>query len=108
LPSAGGCCHWNIEPAHGLQEVTWDMLAPMRIGPDETVEFMLKCYEVAYYHGPQSEVMIDPDELGLPATFGVGTEYLADEEVDWSEWIGQWCLDDVAVQSESPSGEFPR
>ena len=62
----------------------------------------LQDYDVAYRHGPQAEVMVDPDDLGLPQTFGLGTEHLAEEDFDWSEWAGQWCLD------EALSGEFPR
>jgi hypothetical protein len=73
-------------------------LSPLRIGPDEMVEQILKCYEVPYAHGSRSEVLIDPDDLGLPQTFGVGTEHLVEEDFDWSEWAGQWCLDDVPVR----------
>lgn len=97
LPEVGGCCQHDIKAVEGLQEICWDMLAPLRIGPDETVEQFLKCYEVPYVHGSCSEVLVDPDDLGLPQTFGLGTEHLDDEEFDWTDWVGQWCLDDVPV-----------
>ena len=95
-------------PVSGLLEVGWDMLALLRIGPDEMVEQFLRDYDVPYRHGPQAEVLVDVDVLGLPRTFGLGTEHGTDEALDWSEWIGQWCLDDVAVEDEALSGEFPR
>jgi hypothetical protein len=106
LPASGGCCQHDVAPVSGLLEVSWDMLAPLRIGPEEMVEQFLRDYDVPYRHGPQAEVMVDPDDLGLPQTFGLGTEHLAEEDFDWSEWAGQWCLDDVPLVDEALSGEF--
>ena len=85
LPASGECCQHDVEPVTGRQEISWDMLSPLRIGPDEMVEQVLKCYEVPYAHGPRSEVLIDPDDLGLPQTFGVGTEHLVEEDFDWTD-----------------------
>ncbi len=95
---AAGCCQHNVAPVSGLLEISWDMLAPLRIGPDEMVEQFLQDYDVPYHHGPQAEVMVDPDDLGLPQTFGIGTEHVTDEKLDWSEWAEQWCLDDAACR----------
>jgi hypothetical protein len=111
LPASGGCCQHNVAPVSGPVEVSWDMLVPLRIRPEEMVEQFLQDYEVPYHHGPQAQVMVDPDDLGLPRTYGIGTERMAEEEMDWSEWAGQWRLDDVPLEEEEEetlSGEFPR
>jgi hypothetical protein len=106
-PADGGCCHHDVEVV-GQLEISWHMLAPLRIRPEEMVEQFLQDYDVPYQHGPQSQVLVAPDDLSLPRTYGIGTESLAEEEMDWSEWAGQWRLDDVPLVEETLSGEFPR
>jgi len=95
LPEAGGCCHWNVEPVAGPREVTRDMLAPIGIGLEETEVYVLRRLEVPYELGPQGEVLIEPARLGLPLTFGQGTDHRPDEVFDWSAWTGQWCREEL-------------
>jgi hypothetical protein len=94
LPAQGGCCHWNIPLVAGRQEVTPRMLAILGLRPDETVEFVLQNLDVPYHCGPRGETMIDPEELGLPLTYGLGTEHLPEMDFDWSAWTGQWCREE--------------
>jgi hypothetical protein len=35
-------------------------------------------------------VLIDPARLPVPLTYGLGTNHLADERFDWSDWYEQW------------------
>jgi len=35
-------------------------------------------------------VMVDPATLMVPFTYGLGTEHMPDEIIDWSAWFDQW------------------
>jgi hypothetical protein len=97
LPSvagSGGCCHWNVGPVSGLQIVTRSMLAPLGISIEETEEFVLRRLDVPYRLGTQGEVVVDTSSLATPFIFGEGSEHLPEEELDWSAWLGQWCLEE--------------
>ncbi len=107
-PADGGCCHHNVAVVAGRVEVSWDMLAPLLIRPEELVEQFLRDYDVPFYRGPQARVLVDPADLNLPRTYGIGTEAAGEEDMDWSEWAEQWCLDEVPLVEDALSGEFPR
>ena len=94
LPAAGGCCHWNVTPMTGSLIVTRPMLAPLGISIEETEEFVLRRLDVSYRQGTQGEVIVEIDSLSTPFTMGQGTEHLPEEELDWSAWLGQWCLEE--------------
>jgi hypothetical protein len=70
------------------------MLAPLGISLEETEEFVLLKLEVPYRLGPYGEVIVDIDDLSLPFHFGRGTNHLPEEELDWSAWLGRWCLEE--------------
>ena len=72
--------------------VTRSMLTLLGISIEETEEFVLRRLEVPYRLGAQGEVVVDPRVLATPFIFGEGTEHLPEEELDWSAWLGQWCL----------------
>jgi len=92
LPAgAGGCCHHNVEPATGWQPVSRETLAPLAIRPDETVASVLQREGVSYRLDAAGRCLVDPLDLGLPNTFGFGTnDHLPDEQFDWSAWFEQW------------------
>ena len=93
LPSvAGGCCHWNVTPVRSPHVVTRAMLVSLGISLEETEEFVLRRLDVPYRLGAQGEVIVEIDSLSTPFTMGQGTEHLPEEELDWSAWLGQWCL----------------
>ena len=89
---SGGCCHWNVVPVSGPQVVTRAMLAPLGISIEETEEFVLRRLDVPYRLSAHGEVIVEIDSLSTPFTMGQGTEHLPEEELDWSAWLGQWCL----------------
>lgn len=91
LPAAGGCCHWNVELVQGLRQVTPDMVIPLGLWPGEAIAQALERLDapLAWVNG---EPVIDPDSLGLPDTYGVGTEeveeaYPAGPASDFEGWI---------------------
>ncbi len=91
LPAERRCCHWNVEPAQGEQVITLEMLEPLGITENETVLEMLDWLDAPYRVDSEGRVLVDPDNLGLPATYGLGTEIiLEDEAMDWSEWSFVW------------------
>jgi hypothetical protein len=72
------------------------MLAPLGIGVEETEVGVLLSLEVPYQLGQQAELIVDPDELGIPFTYGLSTEHMPEELFDWTEWFGQWCQEELA------------
>lgn len=78
----GGCCHWNVELVTGPQPVTLEMLAPLDAGP-EPAETLLSGLDAPYEVDPDGRIWIDPDRLDLPEVYGLGTEALAPEWMDW-------------------------
>ena len=70
------------------------MLAPLGISIEETEEFVLRRLDVPYRLGTRGEVVVDTSVLATPFIFGEGTEHLPEEELDWSAWLGQWCLEE--------------
>ena len=91
LPEADGCCHWNVEPAQGPQIIHREMLTSLGMGMTDTEEFILLSLDALYDRDATGRLTVDPDELGLPFTYGLGTEHRPVEEIDWSGWFGQWC-----------------
>ena len=80
LPAAGGCCHWNIEPASGPLVVSREMLAPLQLTIDESEVGLLKDLGVPYRWSAAGELLIDLANLSQPTTYGLGTELVED---DW-------------------------
>jgi hypothetical protein len=93
LPVSGGCCHWNVTPKNGWQEITRQTLAPLQIGRGESEIAVLESLDVSYQVGAEGEIRVDLDSLNLPFIFGLGTENEADTVFDWSAWSGQWTCD---------------
>jgi len=85
LPAVGGCCHWNVEPLSGPQWVTWEMLEPLGVGQESTAD-LLDDLDAPYGQDEFGQIWIDPDCLGLPEIYGLGTETLEPDALDWSEW----------------------
>ena len=76
LPAVKGCCHWNVELVTGRQWVTPEMLIPLGIvGPEPAVD-ILAGLEAPYEVDAAGRVWVDPGHLGLPETYGVGTNEL--------------------------------
>ncbi len=95
LPECGGCCHHNVELVEGPQVVTRDMLAPLGLTWEVTEEFILLDLDVPYGRDWRKQITVDPDDLGLPFTYGLSTEHMPEEEFDWTEWKEQWCSEEV-------------
>jgi hypothetical protein len=70
------------------------MLAPLGISFEETEEFVLRRLDVPYELDASGQTIVDPASLVTPFKFGTGTEHLPEEELDWSAWLGQWCLEE--------------
>jgi hypothetical protein len=85
LPEAGGCCHHDVALLQGWQVVTRVMLEPLGIGAGETVGDVLARWDVPHERGdqPGGAALVDPDQLALPATYGVGTETVGEEPFPW-------------------------
>lgn len=92
LPAEGGCCHWNVEPAQSQTMVTLDMLAPLGVEANETVAEVLDSLSTPYHVDAQGQPWIDPGRLGLPFSYGLGTESEPETgaDWDWSEWEAIW------------------
>lgn len=92
LPCEQGCCHWNVEPTSGPQEITLRMLAPLGVEPHETVVNVLDSLSTPYQVDPQGNVWVEPARLGLPFTYGLGTEDDLNFETgwDWNDWATLW------------------
>lgn len=90
LPTVGGCCHWNVNLVTGPQLVTPEMLAPLGIVGPEPIEAILAGLDAPYQRDAAGQAWVDPDRLGLPEVYGVGTEELAPEVMDWSTRDMTW------------------
>jgi hypothetical protein len=68
------------------------MLEPLGIGPGETVADVLSRWDAPYEQLDERglAVVVDPDALGIPAVYGIGTE-LEEESFPWPEE----CLDET-------------
>lgn len=86
LPEQGGCCHWNVTMTQGQQKVTREMLILLAMNSSEP-EFVLNREDVPYQTDEQGNLFVDPDKLGLPYTYGLGTDHLVEEEMEWPEWL---------------------
>ncbi len=95
LPECGGCCHHNVELVEGPQVVTRDMLAPLGLTWEVTEEFILLDLDVPYGRDWRKQITVNPDDLGLPFTYGLSTEHMPEEEFDWTEWQQQWCSEEA-------------
>jgi hypothetical protein len=89
LPQTGGCCHWNVDPVTGLQPVTPEMLAPLSVGPEPAAE-ILAGLDAPYEMDVAGQLWVKPGRLGVPDIYGLGTEELPPEALDWSEWEKAW------------------
>jgi hypothetical protein len=87
LPEQGGCCHWNVAVTQGPQKVTRDTLVLLAVSPSGP-ELVLNVEDVPHRSGENEDVFVDPDELGLPYTYGLGTDHLLEEEMEWPDWDG--------------------
>lgn len=90
LPKSGGCCHHNVTLVEEEQEVTRVMLEPLGITIDETDIFILLRENVSYQLKPDGSAWIEISSLAMPFTYGLGTDHLPDEILDWSRWFQQW------------------
>jgi hypothetical protein len=88
LPESG-CCHHNVGAVHGLRVITRKMLEPLGIGTDETPAQVLTRWGAPY--GQLDDrglvVVVDPDRLGIPPVYGVGSETVRDEPFPWPEEV---------------------
>jgi hypothetical protein len=67
------------------------MVGLLNLDANERVAEALEERNVRYHLDEVSDlVLIDPDRLPAPLTYGLGTDHLADESFDWSDWYEQW------------------
>ena len=93
LPAQGGCCHHNVEPAEGPQSVGREMVEPLGLAVEDTELYVLRREAVIYDLRHDGTVTVNPDELGLPYTYGLGTDHMPVADLDWSGWTQQWWCD---------------
>ena len=74
LPQSGGCCHWNVALISGWQVVTADRCALLGPGANESVADLLTGLDAPFTPNANGQVSVDPDALGLPETYGQGTD----------------------------------
>lgn len=68
------------------------MLGLLNLDAHEKVAEALEERNVRYHLDEANDiVLIDPDRLPVPRTYGLGTDHLADEKFDWSGWYEQWA-----------------
>ena len=85
LPEVGGCCHWNVTPAKGQQEIgAAELTILWRVG-EEGVAETLDRMDVVYSTDAAGQVLLDPDDLGLPEVYGIGTEPSAQPDIPISQ-----------------------
>jgi hypothetical protein len=90
LPAEGGCCHWNVKPVQVRQIVTLEMLTPLGVEPTETVTDVLNSLGAPYEVDSQGYLWLEPNRLSLPYTYGLGTETMPEELLDWTDWENLW------------------
>ena len=91
LPARRGCCHRNVALVQGARRVTREMVGLLNLDVHERLTEALEERNVPYQLDTDGDlVLIDPDELPVPLTYGLGTDHLADESFDWSYWYEQW------------------
>jgi hypothetical protein len=63
------------------------MLEPLGVGIEETVAEVLERWDVPHRRLDERglAVVIDPDALGIPVVYGLGTEIAAEEPFPWPE-----------------------
>lgn len=108
LPQSGGCCHYNVAVIQGDQRVTPAMVQLLGLDAEETMAEALEGRNVRYHLDAQisSIILIDPDELPVPTTYGRGTDHQIDEALDWSGWFEQWN-DETENEFEEPVTSSP-
>jgi hypothetical protein len=87
LPESGGCCHGNVALAQGLRVVTRTMLEPLGVGAEEMVAEVLERWGAPYEVNGRGQVVVDPDELGIPTVYGLGAEAVGEEAFPWPEML---------------------
>lgn len=91
LPVQRSCCHSNILLVQGARRVTQEMVGLLNLDANEHLAEALEERNVRYHLDEVSDlVLVDPDNLPVPLTYGLGTDHLADERFDWSSWYDQW------------------
>lgn len=87
-----GCCHRDLlpPPDEAVIEVTGETVAMLAVKPGASVEAALQGEGVPYRRDKTSRIWVDLNELALPYTYGLGTEHLPAEVIDWSDWFEQW------------------
>lgn len=74
LPATGSCCHWNVTVTEGPQPVLAEMLGLLWPVEGESVATVLDRLDAPYTLADNGVVWVDPDTLGLPEVYGVGTD----------------------------------
>ncbi len=95
IPIATTLGERGVETAYSLPTPTLEMLAPLGLTWEVTEEFILIDLDVPYGRDWWKQITVDPDDLGLPFTYGLSTEHMPEEEFDWSEWQTQWCSEEA-------------
>lgn len=74
LPAAGGCCHYSVTLVTEPQIVTSAMCDLLGMGANETVADLLLGLDAPFETDADGQIWIDPNKLGLPETYGLGTD----------------------------------
>ncbi len=62
--------------------VTLEMLTPLGVEPHETVAQVLDSLGVPYEVDSQRYLWLEPSQLSVPYTYGLGTETIPEELLD--------------------------
>lgn len=74
LPEHGGCCHWNVSLVSGEQTVTAEMCDSLGQSANESLADLLTGLDAPFTLNADGQVSVDPDALGIPETYGQGTD----------------------------------
>ena len=75
-PAGGsGCCHWSVTLVRGWQPIVEPFqVAPLAPAANETVTDLLDGLDAPYRVDDRGYMWVNPDALGLPDTYGRGTD----------------------------------
>lgn len=76
LPNSGGCCHYIVELVRGEQVIGLEQVRLLEPSPGQSVAGVLDDYYIDTYVQFNGKVLLDPDGLPLPETYGLGTDKL--------------------------------
>lgn len=74
LPNSGRCCHYNVKFVKGEFEIGLDQVQLLEPSPGQSIADVLEDYYLdGYISSPNGTILLNPDKLLLPDTYGLGS-----------------------------------